>query len=171
MPTAMQRLALLLGACALFGISAAHGADSDGEILAIAQAANTAEIDAGRLAKAQARNPQVRQFAQQVVQDHEAMNSDLAKLAYLELLESGESRRIRQEAMAELDKLKSVQEGAFDMAYIEQQIRMHETVSSLMQDELLPNTRDARLKAALDKAAPKIRSHLQMARQIRSSMD
>ena len=40
----------------------------------------------------------------------------------------------------------------------------------MMQDKLIPNAQSPKLKAALDKAAPKVQSHLKMARQLQSSM-
>ena len=164
------RLALCLCACAAFSVTPALAAPSDGEILAIAQAANTAEIDAGKLAKSRAQNPQVKQFAQQMIKDHSAMNAELAKNLDLKLMDNDESQGIRQDALDSLEKLKSMRGADFDKAYIDKQVMMHEEVVAMMQDKLIPNAQNPQLKAALDKAAPKVQSHLKMARQIQSSM-
>lgn len=164
------RLALCLCACAAFSVTPALAAPSDGEILAIAQAANTAEIDAGKLAKSHAQNPQVKQFAQQMIKDHSAMNAELAKNLDLKLMDNDESQGIRQDALDSLEKLKSMRGADFDKAYIDKQVMMHEEVVAMMQDKLIPNAQNPQLKAALDKAAPKVQSHLKMARQIQSSM-
>lgn len=163
---------LALSVCAAaFAVSTAMAAPGDGEIMAIAHAANTAEIDTGRLAKSRAQNPQVRQFAQQMIQDHTAMNAELAKNLDLELMDNDESQRIREDALASLDRLKGLQGAEFDRAYIESQVEMHEKVIALMQGELIPNARNPQLKSTLDKAAPKVQSHLKMARQIRTAME
>lgn len=164
------RLALCLCACAAFSVTPALAAPSDGGILAIAQAANTAEIDAGKLAKSHAQNPQVKQFAQQMIKDHSAMNAELAKNLDLKLMDNDESQGIRQDALDSLEKLKSMRGADFDKAYIDKQVMMHEEVVAMMQDKLIPNAQNPQLKAALDKAAPKVQSHLKMARQIQSSM-
>ena len=164
------RLALCLCACVAFTVTPAVAAPSDGEIMAIAQAANTAEIDAGKLAKSRAQNPQVKQFAQQMIKDHSAMNAELAKNLDLKLMDNDESQGIRQDALDSLEKLKSMRGADFDKAYIDKQVMMHEEVVAMMQDKLIPNAQNPQLKAALDKAAPKVQSHLKMARQIQSSM-
>ena len=170
MKTLFGRLALCLCACAAFTMTPAIAAPSDGEILAIAQASNTAEIDAGKLAKSRAKNPQVKQFAQQMVKDHSAMNTELAKNLDLKLMDNDESQRIRQDALDSLEQLKGMQGADFDKAYIDKQVMMHEEVVAMMQDKLIPNAQSPKLKAALDKAAPKVQSHLKMARQLQSSM-
>ena len=170
MKTLFGRLALCLCACAAFTVTPAIAAPSDGEILAIAQASNTAEIDAGKLAKSRAQNPQVKQFAQQMVKDHSAMNTELAKNLDLKLMDNDESQRIRQDALDSLEQLEGMQGADFDKAYIDKQVMMHEEVVAMMQDKLIPNAQSPKLKAALDKAAPKVQSHLKMARQLQSSM-
>ena len=171
MKTLFWRLAMCLCACAALTLaSVAMAAPSDGEILAIAQASNTAEIDAGKLAKSRAQNPQVRQFAKQMVTDHSAMNTELAKNLDLKLMDNDESQRIRQDALDSLEQLKGMQGADFDKAYIDKQVMMHEEVVAMMQDKLIPNAQSPKLKAALDKAAPKVQSHLKMARQLQSSM-
>ena len=170
MKTLFGRLALCLCACAAFTVTPAIAAPSDGEILAIAQASNTAEIDAGKLAKSRAKNPQVKQFAQQMVKDHSAMNTELAKNLDLKLMDNDESQRIRQDALDSLEQLKGMQGADFDKAYIDKQVMMHEEVVAMMQDKLIPKAQSPKLKAALDKAAPKVQSHLKMARQLQSSM-
>ena len=166
-----KHLAMSLCACAAFSVTAAVAAPSDGEILAIVRAANTAEIDAAKLAKDKAQNPQVKQFAQQMIKDHSAMNAELAKNLELKLLDNDESQRIRQDALDSLEKLKGMQGAQFDKAYIDKQVAMHEEVVSMMQDELIPNAQNPQLKAALDKAAPKVQSHLKAARQIQSAIE
>jgi putative membrane protein len=171
MKTLFWRLAMCLCACAALTLaSVAMAAPSDGEILAIAHASNTAEIDAGKLAKSRAQNPQVRQFAKQMVADHSAMNTELAKNLDLKLMDNDESQRIRQDALHSLEQLKGMQGADFDKAYIDKQVMMHEEVVAMMQDKLIPNAQSPKLKAALDKAAPKVQSHLKMARQLQSSM-
>ena len=99
------------------------------------------------------------------------MNAELAKNLELKLLDNDESQRIRQDALDSLEKLKGMQGAAFDKAYIDKQVAMHEEVVSMMQDELIPNAQNPQLKAALDKAAPKVQSHLKAARQIQSAIE
>ena len=171
MSNSFKRAAMGLCACMAFAATAAVAAPSDGEILAIARAANTAEINAAKLAKDKAQNPQVKQFAQQMVKDHGAMNAELAKNHDLKPTDNEDSQRIRQDALDSLEKLKGMQGAEFDKTYIDKQVAMHEEVVSMMQDELIPNAQHPQLKAALDKAAPKVQSHLKMARQIRSAME
>ena len=99
------------------------------------------------------------------------MNAELAKNLDLKPTDNEDSQRIRQDALDSLEKLKGMQGAGFDKTYIDKQVAMHEEVVSMMQDELIPNAQNPQLKAALDKAAPKVQSHLKMARQIRSAME
>ena len=60
-------LALALGA---FAMGAKAQAPTDPQIVGIVVAANQIDINAGKLALAKSQNAEVRQFAQQMVDDH-----------------------------------------------------------------------------------------------------
>lgn len=142
---------------------------NDSEIAAIAQATNTAEINAGRLAMEKAQNSEVKEFAQEMVESHTAMNEDLAELK-MQITMDDKSQQIKQDAIKTLDKLKGMQGAEFDRAYIQDQVKMHQKVLKMLNDKLIPKARNENLKAALHKAGPEVSSHLERAREIQSSM-
>lgn len=155
---------------AAFNASVALAAPTDAEIMAIVEAANTAEIDAGKLAQSNAQNADVKQFAKHMVKAHGHMNASLAKKIKMKPMANDTSESIRKDALASLDELKGMQGADFDKAYIDKQVMMHEKVLDMINNTLLPNAENAQLKAALTKAAPEVKSHLEKAKKIQSSM-
>jgi len=159
----------LLGFAAL-NATAAMAVPTDPEIMAIVEAANTAEIDAGKLAQTHAQNAQVKQFAKHMVKSHTHMNASLAKKIKMKPMTNDTSEDIRKNALDSVEKLKGMQGADFDKAYIDNQVTMHEKVLDMVNNTLLPNAQNEQLKAALTKAAPEIKSHLEKAKKIQSSM-
>lgn len=159
----------LLGLAAL-NATAALAAPTDPEIMAIVEAANTAEIDAGKLAQSNAQNADVKQFATHMVKSHGHMNASLAKKIKMKPMVNDTSEGIKKDALASLEELKGMQGADFDKAYIDKQVMMHEKVLDMINNTLLPNAQNAQLKAALTKAAPEVKSHLEKAKKIQASM-
>jgi putative membrane protein len=54
---------------------------NDAQIAAIVVTANQVDVDAGRLARERATNSQVKKFAEQMVSDHEGVNTQAVALA------------------------------------------------------------------------------------------
>src|SRR6476661_281036 len=74
-------LSTLLALLAAGLLPAAHAAaPNDAQIAAIVVAANTVDIDAGKLAEKKTRNKDVRGFAKQMVHDHSAVNKQAVAL-------------------------------------------------------------------------------------------
>jgi putative membrane protein len=69
-------IALLVPALAF-----AQGKPSDPQIAGIVVAANQIDIDAGKLAKSRSKNKEVKDFAQQMITDHSAVNKQAGALA------------------------------------------------------------------------------------------
>jgi putative membrane protein len=124
---------------------------------------NMAEVETGKLAQKKAASDDVRKFAQQMVEDHGRMleeQQDLAKKKGVQMPKS-----LTREHQAQLKKLEKASGDQFDRAYMSDMVKDHEKDLKLVQ-QAAKNAKDPDFKAAVEKAAPVIDKHLEMARQI-----
>ena len=101
------------------------------------------------------------------------MNNQEKKQAALKLKteESGVSTAFQSDADATRDALNVGTGGDFDKAYIAAQIKGHQQVLDTINDKLLPNVKDERLKAYLLEIKPTVEQHLRQAKQLQESVD
>lgn len=146
---------------------------NDAQIAGIVIAANTVDINGGKVAQSRAHDKDVKAFAKQMVTDHTGLNkatSDLAKKLKLKAEESATSKSLKDDGAATLKKLKGMKGAEFDKAYIDNEVTYHQAVLDTIDKTLMPNAKNAELKALLEKARPTIDDHLQHAKKIQSSM-
>ena len=142
---------------------------NDAEVIQVLHVANAAEIKAAQNAKTQAKSPKVKEFAEQMIKDHTAMDrkvKDLEQKLNLKPQDSALSRTLQAKANAAIASLKPMSGEAFDEAYILSQVSMHGDVKESIRDSLLPSAQNAELKALVQEAAPKIDMHLQHAERL-----
>lgn len=123
-----------------------------------AAAGGLAEVAAGRTAEKQARNPQVRDFARQMVKDHSAANQQLAALAQkkgISVPDAPDGKH--QQALLELQ---GKQGPAFDKDYVEGQLADHKDAVSLF--EAAAKSTDPEVSAFARKTLPTLQHHLEM---------
>jgi putative membrane protein len=132
-----------------------------------AAAAGMAEVQAGQLAAQKAQSPQVKQFAQRMVEDHTAANGELMKLASARnLTPPAEPDRKHRAAIDKLGK----QSGAdFDRAYMKMQVADHEKTVALFEKQA-KNGKGDELRQWASAKLPALREHLQMARSDMNGM-
>ncbi len=171
-----QLLAVALGA-AWFGVAQAQaqmekpaaGAPNDAQIAEIVVVANQSDVDAAKLAKAHAKDPAVKQFAETMIRDHEAANKQakaLVKKLKVKPEPSDTSRSLAKADKENLASLKALKGAAFDKAYVDHEVAYHEQVIDAVKSTLLPNAKNPELKALLEKDAPVFEAHLQHAKQL-----
>jgi putative membrane protein len=128
--------------------------------------ANLNEIAAGKTGVEKAQSPDVKNFAQKMVDDHGRMLEDLRTLAKKKDVALPQDANMKDMAQMKLMERKS---GAdFDREYMEHMVKDHEKDLKDVQD-FAAKAKDAELKAALQKAAPKIKAHLELAQRISQS--
>jgi putative membrane protein len=66
-------------------------------------------------------------------------------------------------------KLKKLSGAEFDKAYMDNEVSYHEAVIKVVDDTLIPNTKNAELKALLESARPIFVSHLNHAKEVQAS--
>ena len=143
---------------------------SDAQIAAITEAANTAEIAQAQVAQLKSKDAGVKRFAAMMLAHHGEAKQKQAKLKLKEK-ESGLSTAMHADADATLTALKADSAQDFDQAYISAQITGHQKVLDTINDQLLPNVKDANLKAYLEEIKPTVEAHLKQANQLQQSFD
>jgi len=141
--------AALLASAAL----AAAAAPTDPQIAHIAYTAGVLDIDAGKQALAKTKNPEVKDFAEQMVRDHQAVNDQalaLVKKLGVTPEDNPTSQSLTTAAKAEREKLAKLDGAAFDKAYIANEVAYHKTVDEALSKVLIPNARNPELKSLLE---------------------
>jgi putative membrane protein len=144
---------------------------SDGQILAVANAANDGEIALSSLASSKAQSEPVKQFALLMLKDHDAAkHRGLAVATKLRIKPSPSSvgnalQKLADDLLGRLEKTSSLD---FDQIYMESQIRFLQRVLSIL-DELLPQTDSKELQALVADMREHAEQHLATARSTRTN--
>ena len=175
MKTVMAIISISAAAFGLVGQTAfAEGAaPNDAQIAGIVVAANTVDIDAGKLAQKMSSNKDVKAFAQQMVTDHTGVNQQagaLVKKLNVTPEDSDTSKSLKQGGEANITKLKSLKGADFDKAYIDHEVTYHQAVLDAVDTTLIPNAKNAELKETLVKTRPAFVAHLEHAKHIQAGM-
>ena len=155
------------------GAAARHGDWTDAQILAFASAANSGEIEEGRIAARKATNPAVKAFARQMITDHQAMLTEGKTFASKNSIRPDTTKSdvtdLKKDSRDLVKDLTSKKPGKdWDEDYIEHEIDGHKKVLDKLQDAE-KSTTNADLKAMLTKAVGKVQEHLTKAEDIKDN--
>ena len=148
-------------------------APTDPQIAGIVQTANQIDINHAKLALKKTSNPQVKEFANQMISDHTSLQksvNDLAKKLGVTPEDSPTSKQLKQQATDETKKLTSLRGNAFDKEYASHEVAYHQAVIEAAKTSLIPNAKNAELKSAVEGAAPLLQGHLEHAQQLEKSL-
>ena len=168
----------VLGTCTAIALVAAvpalaDSSPSDPEIAHIAYTAGALDVEAGKLALAQSRNAAVREFAQQMVRDHEAVNGQaltLVKKLGVTPQDNATSKALTQKAAETRTKLTALKGAAFDRAYVANEVAFHKTVNGALKSTLIPAADNAELKSLLESGLILFSEHQAHAEQLAERM-
>lgn len=149
------------------GKSAAQLSSEDRNALENLAQADLAEIQAGKLAAQKATNPEVKKFAQHMVQDHTAMLKEGEKIARAHGVKPPTSPGLTHQAKLKILEMKSGQN--FDRDYMDQMVSSHEDALELAR-ETARDAKNPALKAHAEKGATKIQEHLAQARKLHETL-
>ena len=158
---------------AAFAQAGGGAAPTDPQIVGVVTAADHIDIATARLALKKTKNDQVKQFAQQMIDDHTKLQqsvNDLGKKLGVKAEPSAISKSLHTAAAAENKKLRGLKGKAFDKEYIDHEVAYHQQVIDAASKVLIPNAKNAELKSALEGAAPLLQGHLEHAKQIQSAL-
>jgi putative membrane protein len=172
MRTCATTLALVAGWIAT-GAQKAHAADgpTDLQIAGIVLTADNLDIEYGKIALAKSKDKSIREFAQRMVTDHQAVQ--LGVLALAEKLgvnaeDSVVRTNLREGSKAVFEKLNSLTGTEFDKYYINNEVAYHKAVTDAVAAVLIPSARNADLKAALVGSQPLFLRHLEHAQMVQA---
>lgn len=128
---------------------------------------NMAEIQAAQMALQKTQNPQIKQFAQKMIDDHTKAGNELKDLAAKNNVTlPTDVNADQKEMMNDLSKLSGKD---FDSKYMDGQVDAHQKAVDLFQDEV-DKGREADTKAFATKTLPTLKQHLEMAKSIDDKM-
>lgn len=172
----MNRMIALAGAAALaFGTTAAVAADgpSDPEIAHIAYTAGALDVANGQQALAKSHNKAVREFAAEMVRDHQAVNDQalaLVKKLHVTPADNATSKALAADQKAKLAAMAKLNGAAYDRAYAANEVAFHQAVNGALKTTLIPSADNAELKALLETGLTLFSEHEQHAEHLASSL-
>jgi putative membrane protein len=164
--------------------------DTDRAFVEKASMSNQMEVALGRLAEDKAQHDEVKQFAEQLVRDHES--ADRALLASLGGMDAiltqqpgggtippgqpdaargatgGDMPQMHKEMEQTRQKLERASGAAFDRAYLEEMVKHHET--DIQEFERAAQSDNPQVREFAQRALPTLRQHLQQAQQLQQSI-
>ena len=165
--------AMAMGADTGMGASATPAAGlSDPNIVYILDNANMLDSAGGAIAAKKGTNAEVREFGQRMMRDHHQLRQqgqDLAKK-----LGVTPAAPANDDSKAQYDKTMSLLNGAakgkdFDKAYIDNEVTYHKAVLETAT-AAMNAAQNAELKNLIQKAAPAVQAHLDMAQSIQKKL-
>jgi putative membrane protein len=145
---------------------------NDAQIASIVVTANQVDIDAGRLAKSQSTNKDVKAFAELMITDHTGVNksaTDLATKLKVTPQDNPTSQSLKAGGDKNLAHLKTLKGAAFDKAYVDHEVAYHQQVIDAHDKTLIPGATNNELKALLIRVRPAFVAHLEHAKHLQSS--
>lgn len=173
MNNALRTIAAVLCSIATATALAQSSPLDDAQIADVAVTANTVDIDGGKLAEKKSHNKGVQAFAKEMVTDHSRLNeqaSALAKKIHLTPEPSDLSMSLKKDGELNMSKLTKLKGKAFDTAYIDNEVTMHQSVLDTLNKTLIPEAKNPELKHMLLKALPIIEEHLQHAKALQAKL-
>ncbi len=153
--------------------ASADAGPTDPQIAAIVVTANSVDIDAAKLAKGRSKSAEVKKFAELMITDHTAVNksaSDLVTKLGVKPEENDTSRGLKAGGDTNLANLKKLKGAAFDQAYVDNEVTYHQAVLDAIDKVLIPNAKNAELKALIVKVRPAIDAHLGHAKSLQAAL-
>ncbi|WP_410469392.1 DUF4142 domain-containing protein, partial [Bradyrhizobium sp.] len=146
---------------------------SDPQIAHIAYTAGEINIKAAKQALGKASSKEVKEFAQGMVRDHEAVNMQaLALVKKLKVTpeDNDTSRALSKQASEMLDELGKLKGAAFDKAYITNEVAYHKTVNGALDTQLIPSASNPELKELLQAGLKLFQGHEQHAEHVAADL-
>ena len=143
--------------------AAAALSKADHKVIVDMAMANMAEVATGKMAVAKSQNPQVKAYAQKMVDEHTAAQADVTALAQAKGVTMPADLDAPHKSMAaKLDKLSG---DAFDKAYMKNAGVSAHTKTHNKLVKASSKAKDPDVKAAATKMMPVVEQHLKLAKE------
>jgi putative membrane protein len=145
---------------------------SDGQVLQILHTANQGEIEQAKLAESKAKDARVKKLAAAMIKDHSEADRKAEKLAKKSdgFSMSATSSSLESDAQNATADLKTQTGSDFDRDYVDTQIKEHQAVLDLIDQQLAPNAKGGDVKSFVTAVRAKVAMHLEHARELQSKL-
>lgn len=146
---------------------------TDPQIAHIAYTAGEIDVKAAKQALKKSKNKEVREFAEDMVRDHEAVNKQalaLVKKLKVKPEDNATSRSLVKAATAERAKLAKLHGAAFDKAYVANEVAYHKQVNGALETLLIPSAGNAELKDLLKTGLKIFQGHEEHAEHVAADL-
>jgi putative membrane protein len=146
---------------------------SDPEVVAVAVAANQIDVKYGEIAKQKSKNPEIVNFAETMIRDHNAVigqATELVKKLNVTPKDNSLSQKLNSDAEQTRKSLNSKSGAAFDKAYIDNEVAYHKAVIDAVKNVLIPDTENQELKNLLSDILPALNTHLEHAQMVQKKI-
>ena len=161
-------------ACLISGTTlAADTKVTDPQIAHIAYTAGVIDIEAAKQALKISKDKEVISFANDMLRDHEAVNTqalDLVKKLNVTPEDNDTSRALMKAATEEREKLSKLSGADFDKAYVANEVAYHKQVNGALESLLIPSAKNAELKDLLETGLKLFQGHQQHAEHVAAMM-
>lgn len=145
----------------------------DSQILKITDLANSAEVEQAKIAKTKASNKYVKQFAQMMIAQHtqaQKKGMDVARAVAVTPEESAQAGELEKQGADTLATLKMVDATAFDVEYMNAQVKQHQALLDMLNTQLIPSATSPKVKAEMEATRTVVQRHLGSAQQIQTQL-
>ncbi|MGA9212888.1 DUF4142 domain-containing protein [Kaistella sp.] len=146
---------------------------TDPEIASVAVTANQIDVEYAEMALKKSNNKTVKNFATTMKNDHNAvikMAVDLVTKLKVTPKTNAVTKSLLDGAAKEKAILNAKSGKAFDKAYVDNEVAYHESTIKAVESILIPQSKNAELKALLVKAVPIFKTHLEHAKMIQKEL-
>ena len=135
---------------------------NDLEIAHVAYTADNIDIRYAHLALAISTNPDIREFAENMINDHTAVNEQALEL--LEKLNAQPQDNFLSQQLIEnseklIDEMSKLRGSEFDRRYAENELAYHKAVNDLVENAFIPNIENAEVKALFETGLGIFKAH------------
>ncbi len=169
------RLSMAVAAACLMShvALAQNAAPTDPQIAHIAYTAGALDVAVAKVALKKTKTKAVKEFAENMVRDHEAVNKqalDLVKKLKVTPEDNDTSRALTKQITDEEAKLAKLDGAAFDKEYINHEVAYHKTVNNALTTTLIPSAKNSELKSFLETGLKIFQGHQQHAEHVAATL-
>jgi putative membrane protein len=164
-PTAFAAAVSLTLPLIIAAVPASAETVSTKEFVSKATVSDMFEVQSGKLAADKAKNEDVKDFGQKMVDDHSKTTEDLMQLIKDENIDVKVPTALDEKDQAKLDKLKNASGAKFDRIYVPMQVKAHDRAVNLFEDYSKSGDNKA-LKTWASDTLPTLKEHLADARDL-----
>lgn len=143
------------------------------QIIAIVNSASSGEVEQAKLVATHSTNAKVKGFADRMLKDHTAVLREMSQVVQRQKItpmDNPVSMRLTENSRQLTDSLMPKKGKEFDKEYMGAQVREHRMVLDMLDEKLIPNSKNPEIKNSLMQLRGKVEMHLREAEDILRSL-